>query len=146
MPAFRGLINGTLLSLPLWAVIILAIVLLTGRTTSSAPHDGAAGLPSTPEAIAACVAGALGVPPPAELPRIEHVPAEKVAWYRAEADAVYLATAGGIVFLAVDDLPLLAHELAHHLQHMHGMDPSAPANEAQATWIQHNFATLCARS
>ncbi len=144
MLAIRGLANGVLLSVPLWAMIILATILLSGRATRSAPHDGAVDLPTTPEAIAVCVAGALGVPAPGTLPPIEYVPAEKVAWYRAEADAVYLTTARGHVFMAVDDIPLLAHELAHHLQHMHGLDPSAPANEAQAQWIQRNFATLCA--
>lgn len=142
MQACRGLRNGFMISALLWILIALAIVALSGRANSSSP--AIANLPSTPEAIVACVAQALGAPPPYELPHIEYVSAEKVAWYRPDADAVYLTTARGIVFLAVHDLPLLAHELAHHLQHMHGLDPSTPANEAQAAWIQTNFADLCA--
>ena len=144
MRAFHGLIKGVVLSVPLWAAIVLAVVLLTGRPTASAPHDVT--LPSTPEAISACVARTLGVAPPAVLPTIEYVPAEKVAWYRREADAVYLTTAQGTVFLAVHDLPLLAHELTHHIQHLHGLDPSSPGNEAQAAWVQANFTDLCASS
>ena len=98
MRAFHGLINGVVLSIPLWAAIVLGVVLLTGRPTASAPRDVT--LPSTPEAISACVARTLGVAPPAALPTIEYVPAEKVAWYRSEADGVYLTTAQGTVFMA----------------------------------------------